>query len=189
MCKLYEERDRAAILWPGEAEQIDALYVFRNNDEADIPQNLESVRAHYERSAWILADVLREADAMSFQLDGATQTIVPQWHRGRITLTGDACGSLGWAGPNAQMAMAGAYVLARELARHADHRDAFAAYQAALKPAIERKQRKAKLCAELLVPKPESHPWLRRLATKAMFSSVALPWVSRWLGAASAIKH
>ncbi len=120
----------------------------------------------------------------------SVQIVMPEWHRGRIALVGDACGALGLqAGPGVQMAMAGAYVLARELVRHADHRDAFAAYQAAIKPSVDRKQKKAQLFADLYVPKPQSRSWLRRLATKAMFSPLGLDWVSRWHGAASVLKH
>jgi hypothetical protein len=75
------------------------------------------------------------------------------------------------------------------MARHADHGDAFADYQNMLKPHVDRKQKKAALFAKLLVPKPESHRWLRRLATKLLFSSFALPFASRWLGARSVLSH
>jgi 2-polyprenyl-6-methoxyphenol hydroxylase-like FAD-dependent oxidoreductase len=87
------------------------------------------------------------------------------------------------------MAMAGAFVLARELARHADYRDAFAAYQSTLKPMVDRKQNRAQLFADLYVPKPESRSWLRRLAVQTLFSPLGLSMVSRWHGATSALAH
>ena len=96
---------------------------------------------------------------------------MPQWHKGRVALIGDACGCLTLlAGQGSHMAMAGGYVLAEQLARHADHAAAFAAYQDFLKPHVDRKQRDAARFAGLFVPKPNSWPWLRRLTIKALFS-------------------
>jgi 2-polyprenyl-6-methoxyphenol hydroxylase-like FAD-dependent oxidoreductase len=85
------------------------------------------------------------------------------------------------------MAMAGAYVLAEELARQDNHRDAFAAYQAAIKPHVDRKQKEAARIAGLFVPSRRSHPWLRRLVFKAIFSSIGLPLIMRWFGARSVL--
>jgi 2-polyprenyl-6-methoxyphenol hydroxylase-like FAD-dependent oxidoreductase len=189
-CKFYEELNRTALLCPLDDKNMDGIYVFRQ-PELDAPENLTSLRQHYEGAGWITADVLRTVSADArVSIGTSVQTVMPEWHRGRIALVGDACGALGLqAGPGVQMAMAGAYVLAHELVRHADHRDAFAAYQAAIKPSVDRKQKKAQLFADLYVPKPQSRSWLRRLATKAMFSPLGLDWVSRWHGAASMLKH
>jgi 2-polyprenyl-6-methoxyphenol hydroxylase-like FAD-dependent oxidoreductase len=74
------------------------------------------------------------------------------------------------AGKGSHMAMAGGYVLAQELAKQDDHAAAFAAYQNVLKPPIDKKQRDAARFAGLFVPKPESWPWLRRLAIQLIFS-------------------
>ncbi len=189
-CKFYEELDRTALLCPLDDKNMDGIYVFRQ-PELDAPENLTSLRQHYEDAGWITSDVLRSVSADArVSIGTSVQIVMPEWHRGRIALVGDACGTLGLqAGPGVQVAMAGAYVLARELVRHADHRDAFAAYQAAIKPSVDRKQKKAQLFADLYVPKPQSRSWLRRLATKAMFSPLGLDWVSRWHGAASMLKH
>ena len=189
-CKFYEELDRTALLCPLDDKNMDGIYVFRK-PELDAPENLTSLRQHYEDAGWITSDVLRTVSADArVSIGTAVQIVMPEWHRGRCVLVGDACGALGLqAGPGVQMAMAGAYVLARELVRHAGHRDAFAAYQAAIKPSVDRKQKKAQLFADLYVPKPQSHSWLRRLSTKAMFSPLGLPLVSRWHGAASVLPH
>lgn len=189
-CKFYEELNRTAMLCPLDDQTMDGIYVFRQ-PELDAPVNLTSLRQHYDDAGWITSDVLRgvSADAR-VSIGTSVQIIMSEWHRGRIALIGDACGALGLqAGPGVQMAMAGAYVLARELAQHADHRDAFAAYQAAIKPSVDRKQKKAQLFADLYVPKPQSRSWLRRLATKAMFSPFGLSMVSRWHGSASMLSH
>jgi 2-polyprenyl-6-methoxyphenol hydroxylase-like FAD-dependent oxidoreductase len=189
-CNLYEETDRTALLCPLDDKDMDGIYVFRR-PELDAPENLASLRRRYEGAGWIASDVLRDigADAR-VPIGPAVQVIMPEWHRGRIVLVGDACGALGLqAGPGVQMAMAGAFVLARELSRHADYRDAFAAYQATLKPMVDRKQKKAQLFADLYVPKPDSRSWLRRLAVQTIFSPLGLAVASRWHGSASALAH
>src|SRR4029079_14934169 len=86
--------------------------------------------------------------------DPAMQIVMPSWHRGRIALVGDACGSLPLlAGQGSHMAMAGAYVLAQELGRHpGDHGAAFGAYQSFMKPIVSRKQRDAARLARMFVP-------------------------------------
>jgi 2-polyprenyl-6-methoxyphenol hydroxylase-like FAD-dependent oxidoreductase len=87
------------------------------------------------------------------------------------------------------MAMAGAYVLATELARHeADYAAAFAAYQALLKPAVDRRQRDAALFAKVFIPSERSRPWLRRLTIRLLFNPFGFPLVLRWFGARSVLE-
>jgi 2-polyprenyl-6-methoxyphenol hydroxylase-like FAD-dependent oxidoreductase len=114
--------------------------------------------------------------------------LMPRWHRGRIALIGDACGCLTLlAGQGSHMAMAGAYVLAEELARQDNHRDAFAAYQNCIKPHVDRKQKDAASFAGVFVPSTRSMPWLRRLVFKLIFSPVGFPLLMRWFGARSVL--
>ena len=87
------------------------------------------------------------------------------------------------------MAMAGAYVLARELSRHGcDYSAAFAAYQAVLKPAVDSRQRDAALFAKVFIPSERSRPWLRRLTIKLLFNPLVFPLVLRWFGAQSVLE-
>jgi 2-polyprenyl-6-methoxyphenol hydroxylase-like FAD-dependent oxidoreductase len=86
------------------------------------------------------------------------------------------------------MAMAGAYVLAQELKRHGgDYGAAFVAYQALLKPAVDKRQQDAALFAKVFVPSERSRPWLRRLAIRLMFNPLILPIVFRWFGVKSVL--
>jgi 2-polyprenyl-6-methoxyphenol hydroxylase-like FAD-dependent oxidoreductase len=113
---------------------------------------------------------------------------MPRWHRGRAALIGDACGCLTLlAGQGSHMAMAGAYVLAEELAKTADYRAAFAAYQATLKPHVDRKQKEAAAFARLFVPNRRSQPWLRHLVLRLMFSKIGLPLAMRSFGGRSVL--
>jgi 2-polyprenyl-6-methoxyphenol hydroxylase-like FAD-dependent oxidoreductase len=119
-----------------------------------------------------------------------TQIVMPQWCKGRVALLGDACGCLTLlAGQGSHMAMAGAYIIARELERHdGNHEAAFAAYQALLKPAVDRRQRDAALFAKVFIPSARSRPWLRRLTIYLIFNPVGLPLVLRWFGARSVLE-
>jgi 2-polyprenyl-6-methoxyphenol hydroxylase-like FAD-dependent oxidoreductase len=190
MCKLFEETDRTGFFYPLDEERMDATYVFRHDEEEVLPgQSLTFVKSQYRDGGWITGDLLRDYRASEpIYFDPATMVMMPQWHRGRVALIGDACGCLTLlAGQGSHMAMAGAYMLAEELARHDDHREAFAAYQAAIKPHVDRKQREAASFAGLFVPSRRSRPWLRRLALKLMFSRVGLPLMMRWFGTRSVL--
>ncbi len=172
--KLYEETDRLAFLYPLSKQRIDATFAFRH-DEIDLPRNerLDFLRKFYRGAGWIAEDVLRAYtgdDPVYF--DTATQIMMPQWHKGRVALIGDACGCLTLlAGQGSHMAMAGGYVLAQELARHGDHASAFAAYQKFLKPPVDKKQREAARFVGMFVPSKRSRLWLRRLAIRLLFSA------------------
>ena len=122
--------------------------------------------------------------------DSLTQIVMPHWSAGRICLIGDACGCLTLAaGQGSHMAMAGAYVLATELARHrADHRAVFEAYEKFLKPHVDRKQAAAARLASRFVPAVRARMWLRRLVLPAMFSRLFLPLFIRLEGSRSVLR-
>ena len=85
-------------------------------------ERLVFLRERYRDAGWIAEDVLRAcAPDEPIFFDSVTQIVMPQWHRGRLALIGDACGCLTLlAGQGSHMAMADGYVLAQELARHGD---------------------------------------------------------------------
>lgn len=76
-----------------------------------------------------------------FFFESVAQVRMPRWSRGRVAVTGDAgyCASP-LSGMGTSLALVGAYVLAGELARHDHHRDAFRAYETAVRPYAERAQ-------------------------------------------------
>ena len=190
MCKLFEETNRTTFFYPLDGNRMDATYVFRHDEQDVLPgQSLAFVKSQYRGGAWITDDVLREyAQDKPIYFDPATMVVMPRWHRGRVALIGDACGCLTLlAGQGSHMAMAGAYVLAEELARNDNHREAFAAYQAAIKPHVDRKQKESAAFANVFVPSIRSQPWLRRLAIRAMFSGIGLPLAMKWFGTRSVL--
>ena len=73
-----------------------------------------------------------------------TQIGMPQWHKGRVCLIGDAayCPTPA-SGNGASLAMAGAYILAKKLSQVNDHKKAFAEYDTYVRPYAEKAQKNA----------------------------------------------
>jgi 2-polyprenyl-6-methoxyphenol hydroxylase-like FAD-dependent oxidoreductase len=86
--------------------------------------------------------------------DEVAQIELPQRSAGRVVLVGDACQCVSLlAGQGASMAMAGAYILAEELAAAgSDLAAALRRYEEKVKPAIEKKQRAGRRMAGWFVP-------------------------------------
>lgn len=100
------------------------------------------LRHVFADAGWEAPRVLRElgaADEFYFELIG--QVRAPRWSRGRVALVGDAgyCASP-ISGMGTSLALVGAYVLAGELATHAEHRAAFASYERVMRPYVAQAQ-------------------------------------------------
>jgi 2-polyprenyl-6-methoxyphenol hydroxylase-like FAD-dependent oxidoreductase len=188
--KLYEETDRMAFLYPLSSERLDATFVFHSG-EVHVPpaERIGFLRQRFRGAGWIVENVLAAYDgAEPVYFDSATQIEMPQWHKGRVALIGDACGCLTLlAGQGSHMAMAGGYVLAHELARRPDHATAFTAYQNFLKPHVDKRRRDAARFAGIFVPSARSRPWLRRLALKLLFSAPLIKFGLRFFGTKSVL--
>jgi 2-polyprenyl-6-methoxyphenol hydroxylase-like FAD-dependent oxidoreductase len=86
-----------------------------------------------------LVDALRRADDLFF--DTVSQIRMPSWSKGRVALVGDAAYAPSFrSGQGTSIALAGAYVLAGELAAQDDPVDAFAAYERIVRPFVEANQ-------------------------------------------------
>jgi 2-polyprenyl-6-methoxyphenol hydroxylase-like FAD-dependent oxidoreductase len=111
------------------------------------------LRAEYGDLDWLVPELLRRCDrAPEIYLDEVSQIELPAWSRGRVVLVGDACQCVSLlAGQGASMAMAGAYVLAEELARD-EVGAALVRYELRLRPSIEQKQRAGRNIAGWFVP-------------------------------------
>jgi 2-polyprenyl-6-methoxyphenol hydroxylase-like FAD-dependent oxidoreductase len=189
-CKLFEDADRSMFLYPLDDARMDATCMFRHDERNyAVARNLPFLRAQYRGAASIVRDVLDRFNGDSpLYFDGATQIVMTEWHRGRVALIGDACGCLTLlAGQGSHMAMAGAYVLAQELKRHNDHARAFAAYQAFLKPHVDKRQRDAMRFAKYFVPSRDSWPWLRHMTMALIFSTLGLRLTMSFAGSRSVL--
>lgn len=76
--------------------------------------------------------------------DGFTQIVMPAWHKGRVCLIGDAgfCPTPA-SGVGASMAMAAAYIVAKNLAETEDYKAAFADYDRYMRPYVKKAQSSA----------------------------------------------
>jgi 2-polyprenyl-6-methoxyphenol hydroxylase-like FAD-dependent oxidoreductase len=188
--KLYEEPDRIVFVYPLGDGLLTATYIFRHPDVGMIraEQKHSLVEHQYSSAGWIAERALRDHPSSEpIYFDSMTQIIMPTWHRGRIALLGDACGCLTLAaGQGANMAMAGAYILANELERQAgNHGTAFAAYEAFMKPRVTKRQRDAAALSRLFVPTQHSWPSLRRAVTRFLLSGLAVRYALRYFGSQS----
>ncbi|MFJ2813367.1 MULTISPECIES: FAD-dependent monooxygenase [unclassified Streptomyces] len=100
------------------------------------------VAAMFPEQTWQvprMVAAMREADDLFF--DVVSQIHLPSWSRGRVVLAGDAAHATSFmSGQGSSVSLVGAYVLAGELATHADHTAAFAAYERTLRPFAEQNQ-------------------------------------------------
>jgi 2-polyprenyl-6-methoxyphenol hydroxylase-like FAD-dependent oxidoreductase len=86
-----------------------------------------------------LVAAMREADDLFF--DVVSQIHMPTWSKGRVALVGDAAYATSFlSGQGSSVSLVGAYVLAGELSSHANHGDAFAAYEQKVRPFVEQNQ-------------------------------------------------
>jgi 2-polyprenyl-6-methoxyphenol hydroxylase-like FAD-dependent oxidoreductase len=133
-------------------------------------------------------------DTDDFYFDVLRQVRMDGWSKGRAVLTGDAA----WcatplAGIGATLAVTGGYVLASELARIRDVGHAFSAYEAAMRPMVEKGQGVPKIAPRIMNPRSRlginllhnvlnvaSKPAIRGIAAKLFASEPEGPDLSRY---------
>jgi 2-polyprenyl-6-methoxyphenol hydroxylase-like FAD-dependent oxidoreductase len=154
----------------------------------------------FSRGGWEvprLIAALQRADDLFF--DTVSQIHLPYWSAGRVALVGDAAYAPSFlSGQGTSLALVGAYVLAGELAAHADPADAFACYERVARPYIEANQALAtRKGGTLLMPRTQEELDARNAALVAMQHSgeaapsserarhahhaLTLPDYTRWL--------
>ena len=166
--------------------QTGFLFVFRRQERdlefnGDIAAQKKLLMDTYASDSWREWPEIRKHLAACTELyfDAVAQVKMPAWSTGRVALIGDAayCPSL-LAGEGTAFAVAGAYVLAGELARAAgDHAKAFRAYEQRFRPFIERKQKSARAFASSFTPKTEFGLTVR----DAVLMLAKFPLVASWL--------
>jgi 2-polyprenyl-6-methoxyphenol hydroxylase-like FAD-dependent oxidoreductase len=165
------------------------LFVFKAPPEAASPPHSideqKAVLGKLYNDGWETREILsRLQSASSLYFDEVSQVRAPRWSRGRIALVGDAAyGPSLLAGEGASLAMAGAYVLAGQLARlPGDHLSAYARYEQVLRPFVERPQKSALKLGGWFAPKTR----LGLLARNALSRLAAIPPITRRVVAAMA---
>ena len=98
-----------------------------------------ALRATFAGAGWETPRILESLDSASeLYVDRLAQVRAPRWSSGRVAMVGDAA----WcatpvSGMGTTLAITGAYVLAAELARTDDHRAAFTAWDARMRPFVD----------------------------------------------------
>ena len=175
--KIYEEPCRVLWIYPAAQGMMDAMFTFCHPDAGHIPREERPsfVREQCRGMGWIAERVLRNLPEGPVYFDSATQIVMPSWHTRRIALLGDACGCLTLiAGQGSHMAMAGAYVLARELEKNKEPMAAFTAYEKFMRPIIGRKQRDAARNADTFVPRSRFQLLYRYALLRLVFSDILI---------------
>jgi 2-polyprenyl-6-methoxyphenol hydroxylase-like FAD-dependent oxidoreductase len=175
----YTEPGRQTVLYPTDTVGTSvALFLYRSQRHGSIPrtERVARLRAAYRGAGWHTPELLAHAPAEPF-LDELTQIELPAWHRGRVVLIGDACGALTLSSAQgASVAMAGGYLLAAALAAHPGaHTDAFAAYQARVRPYVAERQRRARRFTRGLVPATRAGRRAQRVLTRLVLRDAAAP--------------
>ena len=152
------DRDSRWARWCNAVRGIVFLLRPDNHGSTRVCINFLSPERGYERlpleeQKKILADRIRgvgwESDRLireieqseDLYLDRLSQVKAKRWHQGRFAIVGDAayCATP-LAGKGTDLAVAGAYIFAGELLRHDSHLEAFQAYEARMRPYVEKSQ-------------------------------------------------
>lgn len=149
----------------------------------DIDEIVSSARAAFAEDRWRtgeIIDTLALADDVYF--DTVSQVRMDRWSCGRIALVGDAAYAPAFlSGQGTSIAVAGAYVLASELARRDDPQQAFAAYEDRLRSYVTKNQDLALRTDSTVISRTRGQLWRRNLRL------CAVPWLQR-LGLTSLVR-
>ena len=153
------------------------------------------LREHFADAGWETPRVLAGMEGTDdFYFDVLRQVRMERWSKGRVVLTGDAAWcATPMAGIGATLALTGAYVLARELARTTEAAAAFAHYEQVMRPMVEEGQGVPKIGLRMMNPRSRlgikllhgvldlaSRPPVRELGAKLLTRSPHEPDLSRY---------
>ncbi len=139
---------RAASLYAvGDGDELFAFLVFARAEAPfaafrDPAAQRDLVGSVFAEDGWEvprMVSAMQAADDLFF--DVVSQIHLPRWSTGRVALVGDAAHAPSFlTGQGSSLALAGAYMLAGELATAPDHTSAFTAYEKETRPFVEMNQ-------------------------------------------------
>src|SRR3546814_376549 len=153
----------AGIFAPGTTDRVFGMLVFRYPESpfktpiSDDDKRKLTASMFKDDKNWhvpYMVDQMLKADDLFF--DAVSQIRMPIWSSGRVVLTGDAAHATSFlSGQGSSCALVSAYVLAGELATHANYQEAFAAYERLARPFIEGNQNVVQEGRTTLMPKTQ----------------------------------
>ncbi|MFI6906189.1 nitroreductase family deazaflavin-dependent oxidoreductase [Nonomuraea sp. NPDC050394] len=184
----YTEPGRQIVVHPTDRQgEAVALFIFRSSDGSAVPREkrLDLLRSTFDGMGWITPALLEDAPASEeIFMDTMTQIVMPSWHRGRVALVGDACGSMTMVSEQGvSMAMGGAYLLAEALRDERDLERAFARYERRMRPEVARRQRNALVFTKTLIPATRAGLVAQTAVTRVITREAFAPVLRLQLGA------
>jgi 2-polyprenyl-6-methoxyphenol hydroxylase-like FAD-dependent oxidoreductase len=168
--------NRQLTLSPIDDERTATFFAYADT-QAGVPRTdpCQELSRVYHGLGWTVLEALTRCPAArDVYFDSVVQVDMPVWHRGRVVLLGDACQCVSpLAGQGASLAMAGAYVLARALARETNTADAVTEYERRMRPVAEAQQRTGRRLAHWFVPRSQWQLTVRDALTRAATWPVA----------------
>jgi len=181
---VYAEPGRLAGVYAvGDSRTLHAFLNFAADEppfhsQMDVDRQRQRTAEIFSHGGWEvprLVAAMQRADDLFF--DTVSQIHMPRWSLGRVALVGDAAHAPSFlSGQGSSLALVGAYVLAGELAAHADPADAFASYERMARPFMEANQALAsKKGGSLLMPRTQEELDARNATLAAMQTSGEAP--------------
>ncbi len=170
---LYPEVGRSTGIYAIRGKKIAPFFVFKSKPlgRLSIEERKRILKEQFADSKAFVPEAMKDIDVVDeVFFDEVSQIRMTTWHKGRMTLVGDAGACLTLlAGQGSTMAMAEAYVLANEMNQAGgDHEVAYPAYEQALKPIIKKKQKEAVAFSDTFAPPGRFSLWLYRLFVRIM---------------------
>jgi 2-polyprenyl-6-methoxyphenol hydroxylase-like FAD-dependent oxidoreductase len=161
--------------------RVAAFAVHRTPDPALPADTRTAVRETYAGLGWLVPEALRHCPPQAeIYYDQVAQTVMPRWHTGRVVLVGDACAAVSLiAGQGASLGIAGAYLLAEQLARARSIEAALQEYERLWRPVVAEKQTIGRAGARWSLPETATQLRIRRAALRI----ARLPGLDRYLAA------
>ena len=170
-------RGRQVSLRPDNVGTLRAFLGFlsdvRGQEDLGPRDQAQILRKTFRGAGWATERVLSGLDE-PFYFDAVGQARLGRWSNDRVVLRGDAawCASP-LSGMGTSLALVGAYVLGGELTTRDDHREAFARFEAAMRPYVDRAQKLPPGTPRLAFPRTRTGVTGPRTALRVAASPVA----------------
>ena len=146
------------------------------------------IARRYQGVGWKSDFLMQEMmDSEDFYASEIVQVKVPSLHKGRFVLVGDAGYAAGPTGGGTSLALAGAYMLAGEIGKHAGNLGAgLEGYEQQMRPIVKEMQKIPPFIPTILVPQTAWGIWLRNYAFALFAWTGIAEFAQKYIGGAFA---